>query len=132
MRIRRVALIIFYDDLKRILLQDRHGISKMGEEWGYFGGQIEEGETPEQAVLRETKEELRYELKEYRYVGRFTDTINDLTIDRYVFTAPLKDVSQLEQIEGKKMKFFSLEEALKLKMVSEGDKEVIRALEKIL
>lgn len=132
MRIRKVALIIFYDDKKRILLQDRRSISKMGEEWGYFGGQIEEGETPEQAVVRETKEELRYDLKEYRYAGRYTDVISDLTIDRYVFVAPLKDISQLTQVEGEKMQFFSLEEALRLKMVSEGDKAVIRALEKFL
>jgi hypothetical protein len=38
MKIRKVALIIFYDDKKRILLQDRRGISRLGEEWGYFGG----------------------------------------------------------------------------------------------
>ena len=132
MKTRRVALIIFYDDKKRILLQDRRGISKRGEEWGYFGGGIDEGETPEQAVVRETKEELQYDLKEHRYVGRYTDEIPAHVIDRHVFIAPLKDSSQLTQIEGKNMQFFTLEEALKLKMVSEGDKEVIRAIAKEL
>ena len=132
MTIRKVALIILYDNRRRILLQDRRGISKLGEEWGYFGGQIEEGETPEQAVVRETREELRYDLKEYRYVGKYTDSIANLTIERHVFVSPLNDTSQLTQIEGKKMQFFSLDEALKLKMVSEGDKDVIRALEQVL
>jgi len=64
MGIRRVALIVFYDDEKRILLQYRKGInSKFCEEWGYFGGGIENGETPEQAVIRETKEELDFDLE---------------------------------------------------------------------
>ena len=43
---RRVAVIIFYDEKKRILLQDRRGISKFGEEWAIFGGSAEEDETP--------------------------------------------------------------------------------------
>lgn len=49
MKTRNVALIIFYDENKRILLQDRLNISKYGEEWGFFGGEIKEGETPEEA-----------------------------------------------------------------------------------
>jgi 8-oxo-dGTP diphosphatase len=61
MKTRNVALIIFYDKDKRILLQDRRGISKLGAEWGFFGGEIENDETPEQAVVRETKEELCFE-----------------------------------------------------------------------
>jgi mutator protein MutT len=52
-----VALIFFYKDDK-ILVQDRRNMSKFGEEWGFFGGRIEAGETPEQSVVRETKEEL--------------------------------------------------------------------------
>ncbi len=128
MKTRKVAIIVLYDQQKRILLQDRKGISKYGEEWGYFGGGIEEGETPEQAVVRETKEELQYELKEYKYLGKYTDEIPTKIIERYVFIAPLNDITQLTQIEGKNMQFFTLAEALKLKMVSEGDKDVIRAL----
>ena len=46
---RKVALIVFYDKENKILLQDRRKISKRGEEWGFFGGGIEEGETPKQA-----------------------------------------------------------------------------------
>ncbi len=59
MKIRDVALIIFYDKEKRILLQNRKGISKVGEEWGFFGGHIEKEETPEKALTREVKEELK-------------------------------------------------------------------------
>lgn len=57
---RRVAVIIFYDEKKRILLQDRREISKRGEEWGFFGGGIEKDETPEEALVREIKEDKNH------------------------------------------------------------------------
>jgi len=134
MKLHKVVLIIFYDSRKRILLQDRRGISKAGEEWGYFGGHIEKGETPKQTLMRETKEELSYNLKtgEYRHLGHFVDTFNNMTIDRQVYIAPMPLLSKLKLTEGKKMKLFTLKQALGLKMVSGGDKGVVRALAKTL
>ena len=49
---RKVALIIFYDKEGKILLQNRSGISKHGEKWGYFGGKIEANETAEELLIR--------------------------------------------------------------------------------
>jgi len=133
MKIRKVALIIFYDENKRILLQDRRGISKLGEEWGFFGGEIGKGETSEQAVVRETKEELDFDLKEYKYVGEYSYKIKDIFVIGKVFISPLKNnLLKFKQIEGKNMQLFSLEEAEKLKMVCEGDIEMVRRLKKIL
>jgi 8-oxo-dGTP diphosphatase len=132
MKIRNVALIIFYDENKRILLQDRKGISKYGEEWGFFGGGIEEGETPEEAVLRETREELDFDLKEYKYVGNNNFKVKDLSVRCKIFISPLKNISEFKQKEGKKMELFSLEEAKKLKMVSKGDIKTIKMLNKFL
>jgi mutator protein MutT len=144
MKTRKVAVIIFYDKDNRILLQDRRGISKLGEEWGFFGGEIKEGETPEQAVVRETKEELGFELKEYKYIGEYSYEIEDSLKKRFVnfdfdvilckvFVAPLRNnLSKFKLKEGKDMKFFSLNEAEKLKMVSDGDIEIVRRLKKIL
>jgi len=129
--LRSVALIIFYDQDKRILLQDRRKISKLGEEWGYFGGRIEQGETPEQALVRETKEELAYDLKSYRFLGRLSrESVGDMVIERYVFVAPLPDMKQFMQHEGEAMQLFTIAEAMKLKMVSEGDKEVLLLVQK--
>lgn len=44
-----VSLIIFYKDDK-ILLQDRRNIPETYADWGFFGGKIMAGETPEQAL----------------------------------------------------------------------------------
>jgi mutator protein MutT len=144
MKTRNVALIIFYDKDKRILLQDRRGISKLGAEWGFFGGEIEQGETSEQAVVRETKEELCFDLKDYRYVGEYGYEIKESLKKEFpnfefdavlckVFVAPLRNnFSKFKLKEGKRMKLFLLDEAEKLKMVSEGDIKIIRRLKKIL
>jgi 8-oxo-dGTP pyrophosphatase MutT (NUDIX family) len=144
MRIRNVAAIIFYDNKKRILLQDRRGMSKLGEEWGFFGGEINKDETPEQAVLRETREELNFDLKEYKYVGEYSYEVTDYMKRKFsnfdfdavlckVFIAPLKNnLYKFKQKEGINMKLFTLEEAEKLKMVSDGDIEMVRKLKKVL
>lgn len=132
MKTRYVALIIFYDKDKRILLQDRRGIGKRGEEWGFFSGEIEDGETAEQAVVRETKEELDFDLKEYKYVGEYGYDLSDLSVRCKIFISPLRDISKFKQKEGVAMKLFKFEDAEKLKMVSEGDIKIIRRLKKIL
>ncbi len=133
MKTRKVALIVFYDKEKRILLQDREGISKLGEKWGYFGGEIDEGESPEEAVVRETKEELCFDLTDHRFIGIFENQVNEtLYVVRYVFIAPLDDkLSHFKQIEGKNMQLFSIDDAKKVKNVK-GDDLVLKKLEQIL
>ena len=127
---RRVALIIFYDKQGRILLQNRKEISKYGEEWGYFGGGIEEGETPEQALIRETKEELNFDLKKYTFIGIIKTEDQRGIIERHVFISPLPNMKLFDQREGKSMQLFSLEEAKKVKSVF-GDDQVIKKLEQM-
>ncbi len=130
MRTRKVALIIFYDKEKRILLQDRTGMSRWGNVWGFFGGGIEEGETPEQTVMREAKEELDVVLTDHIYLGNCKSVIdNELLVDRYVFIAPLVDIKRFTLHEGRAMQLFSMDEARKLKMVP-GDELVLDMIEK--
>ncbi len=129
---RKVALIVFYDEEKRILLQDRKKMSKLGEEWGFFGGGIDDGETPEQAVVRETEEELGYKLDDLKYVGNFKNSIDGFIVDRYIFVSPLLDkLSTFSLHEGEQMKLFSIEEARKLKMVP-GDESALDLVERFL
>lgn len=131
---RRVALIVFYDGENRVLLQYRKGIaSKFQEEWGYFGGKIEDGETPEQAVVRETKEELDFDLSgDFKFLGKFENKIKGFESEAFVFISPLVDkMEKFRQLEGEEMRLFSLEDAEKLKM-GPGDKEILKELGKCL
>ena len=123
-----MSLIIFYDKQGRILLQDRTGLSESGALRGYFGGGIESGETPEQAIVRETREELSYNLKQCISIGITKTTDERGTIERHVFLAPLPAMKELKQKEGKGMKLFTLQEAKKVKSVF-GDDKVIKKLE---
>ena len=113
---RKVSLLILYDENGKILLQDRKGISKVGEKWGYFGGRIEEGETPEQALIRETKEELGFELKDFKFLGYYKYRMVKYNVQAHIFVSKFPNSDKVEQLEGTNMDFFTVEEAKKLDM----------------
>lgn len=116
---REIAVIALYDNEGRILLQDRQGISKAGEQWGFFGGSIEKGETPESALIREIQEELGFKLKrfelltKYKVIFPYNKSYNKI----WLFIGPLDNKLQIiTQKEGRGMKLFTTNEAQKLTM----------------
>lgn len=64
-----VAAIIFNDDKKIFLAQRSYGDLK--DTWEFPGGKVEQGETNEEALVREIKEELNSTIK----VEKFFDTV---------------------------------------------------------
>ena len=58
-----------FDDCGRVLLQRRGDSGK----WGFPGGAIEPGETPEGAAVREAKEETGLDVSVGRLIGVYTD-----------------------------------------------------------
>lgn len=73
--------------------------------WGTFGGQIEDGETPEQAIIREIKEELDYNLKDPELYGIYPfDGYNIYMFRKCDSTIKLED---LLVREGQRAEFFS-------------------------
>ncbi len=119
-----VALIVFYRDNK-ILLQDRRNIPHSLADWGFFGGKILAGETPEQAVLRETREELSFDLGKYTFVKQFHLRFKDETCTAFVFVAQCPELSELKQLEGQGMVLVTEKEALKLNMAT-PDYDIIK------
>ena len=95
----------------RVLLQlrDNNPGIPYPNRWGTFGGQIEEGETPDRAIAREIREELEYEVSDPEYFGNFPFDGYDIYMYRIVDYNLALD--NLTVKEGRKGKFFSLEEA---------------------
>ncbi len=80
--------------------------------WGIPSGGMEKGETPEEAVLRETGEELDFRpsnLKLYR-----TFTFWNLVAHVFVSHINFPDTTHFSLHEGQKIQFFPKEEILKM------------------
>lgn len=58
-----VVAIALINESRKILMQTRPLGKNMAGLWEFPGGKVETGETPEQAVVRELKEELNIEIK---------------------------------------------------------------------
>ena len=69
MKIIKVVAAIIIDNGKVFATQRGYGEFKDG--WEFPGGKIEEGETPQEALVREIKEELDTEIE----VGELLDTV---------------------------------------------------------
>jgi len=81
--------------------------------FSFWGGMVEEGETPEEAVVRETKEELDYELKDYRLFGAFeNDEIGGVVDHVYTVLVPENFDESVTVLEGEYGKFFTHKEII--------------------
>ena len=90
MKIIKTSLFVLRDKEDRILLQHRDRYAPTSPNyWGFFGGRIEKGETPEQAGRREAKEELGIELKGLKFFKKYKFQNKDMLREKFVFTAPL-------------------------------------------
>lgn len=84
--LRQVALAIIYQG-DNFLLQLRDNIPTIAysNHWGLFGGHLELGETPEQALKRELIEEINYAVAS---PTKFR-TYNESNVIRYLYHTPL-------------------------------------------
>ena len=124
---RQVAVLILYDGHGRILLQHRtKDAPTFPDYWGLFGGGIEQGETPEQAVEREIVEELAYKLRSARRITGRQFVRGGIEYTMHVFVEKY-DGSPLLLGEGQGMKWLSPEAMADLKMV-DHDRDVIAAV----
>jgi len=119
---KKVAAIILENDKGEILLylrDNKPGIS-FPNHWDLFGGYVEEGESIEQALLREVKEELNYELKEYsffkEYAGGEEETIKNR---KYVFLGRINlPIEQIKLNEGERLQYFAKTEIENVKFAN--------------
>ncbi len=126
----QAANILFYDSNGNILLQNRKGISKWGEEYHFFGGHVEDNETPEQALKREIKEELGIELEGHKLFKKWTHYSKQAgcNYETFVYIAPMPKLEGLKAEDGK-LEILRFKDAEKFNMIN-GYVDLIKEIEK--
>lgn len=98
------------------------------DKWIGVGGHFEDGESPEECVLREVKEETGYTLTSYRYRGLVTFVYADIETEYMsLFTADGFEGEQIPCDEGV-LEWVDKDEIDKLNLW-EGDKVFFRLLD---
>ena len=112
---RTVVKIVLINNENKVLLnlRDRNH-PENPHVWAFLGGGVDEGETEEEALLREVKEEIDYELKEYKKIKElFIEKIGK----RIFYVGKIDaDINELTLREGEEIKFFSYEEIKEIKI----------------
>lgn len=120
MTIGRGVGIILIANNGKILLQYRDKNNRWNQDsWSEFGGQIEKGETPNEAVRRELKEELGIELTDLKFFKKYKLQRKKGIYEQFIFTAPLNcPLNRLkkQQKEGKDLSLFTYKEIKNLRM----------------
>jgi len=127
MAIRNVSVLILYNSSGHILLQHRsNDASRLPNFWTFFGGGIEEGESPTEALEREMLEELSYQVQSPSFLLAQKVREEEDGHTKYVFVEQYQD-QPLQLGEGQAMGWFSPDETHQLKMI-EHDRAVVKQM----
>lgn len=84
-----VAALIWEED--RFMICQRPANKTRAFEWEFVGGKVEPGETKEQALIRECKEELCVEIKVFDIFMDVVHEYPDITVHLTLFNAAIAD-----------------------------------------
>lgn len=119
---KEIAAIILENDNGEFLLylrDNKPGIPFPGY-WDLIGGHVEEGETPEEALVREVKEEIDIDLKEYTFYKKYEFLTGDAYENiKYIYTGKINlPIEEITLLEGVCPQYFSKEEIPNVKFAN--------------
>ena len=111
---KKIAAIILENDEGEILLylrDNKPGIP-FPIHWDLIGGHVEDCESPEEALIREVKEELDYDLKDYKFFKEYHCLEGDAYPNtKYIYSGRFNiPVEEITLLEGEKAMYFKKEE----------------------
>ncbi|MBW1826525.1 MAG: NUDIX hydrolase [Deltaproteobacteria bacterium] len=120
---RKGTSIIFVNDQRKVLLllRDDKPTIPYPNMWDVPGGHVDDGETPEQCIVREMKEEMDLTLEEFERLSvmEFTDRVE------YTFWKRVNlDIEKIDLREGQRLRWFTELEARNSKLAY-GFNEII-------
>ena len=119
---KKIAAIILENakgDILLYLRDNKPGIP-FPNYWDLIGGHVEEGETPDQALVREVKEELNIDLKEYTFYKKYECLTGDAYQNiKYIYTGKINlPIEEITLLEGARPQYFSREEIPNVKFAN--------------
>jgi 8-oxo-dGTP diphosphatase len=111
---KEIAAIILENDKGEFLLalRDKKPGIPFPDHWDLIGGHVEDGETPEQALVREVKEELNIDLKDYTFYRKYECLTGDAYENtKYIYSGRLNlPIEEITLLEGERPQFFTKDE----------------------
>jgi 8-oxo-dGTP diphosphatase len=108
---KEIAAIILENDKGEFLLylRDNKPDIPFPDYWDLIGGHVEEGETPEQDLVREVKEELDIDLKEYTFYKKYVCLTGDAYENtKYIYTGRINlPIEKVTLLEGVRPQYFT-------------------------
>ena len=86
-----VAAMIQVEDMILVVQRKEDEKAYKSLKWEFPGGKVEEGERPEDAVIREVKEELQLDINPVASIGRVVYEYPDVKVDLTLFHCALID-----------------------------------------
>jgi 8-oxo-dGTP diphosphatase len=119
---KQIAAIILENDKGEFLLalRDNKSWIPFPGHWDLIGGHVEEGETPEEALVREVKEELDIDIREYSFYKKVECLTGDAYENiKYIYTAKFNiPIEEVTLLEGQRAQYFSKDEIPGLKFAN--------------
>jgi 8-oxo-dGTP diphosphatase len=119
---KQIAAIILENDKGEFLLylrDNKPGIP-FPNHWDLIGGHVEEGETPEEALVREFKEELDLDLKDYIFYKKYECLTGDAYENiKYIYSGKINlPIEKVTLLEGVRPQYFTRSEIPNVKFAN--------------
>lgn len=114
LKVAQIAQVLLFDGGGRLLiyLRDDKPEIPFPNHWDLFGGHLEAGETPEQALVREVREELGITLKDWQFFRCFDCAVGDAYPNvKHIYWAVIsEEPGELTLYEGQRLRSITMAE----------------------